>query len=82
MPTSKLEEYLKNQNTRQFSNQTFSDFRQDLLDYANTFYKDNQVEFFDFSFPTKIFVIVTNVKQPKSSKRNCHQFRAVYCIKF
>mgnify|MGYP001447099736 CR=1 FL=1 len=49
MPTSKLEEYLKNQNTRQFSNQTFSDFRQDLLDYANTFYKDNILDFSEVS---------------------------------
>jgi len=49
MPISKLEEYLKNQNTRQFSNQTFSDFRQDLLEYANTYYKDNILDFSEVS---------------------------------
>jgi|11_taG_2_1085331.scaffolds.fasta_scaffold02986_2 hypothetical protein len=49
MPISKLENYLKNQNNKQFSNQTFVDFREDLLQYANLFYKDNIVDFSEVS---------------------------------
>ena len=49
MPISQLENYLKNQNTKQFSSQTFSDFRQELLDYANLYYKDNIVDFSEVS---------------------------------
>ena len=49
MPANKLEEYLKNQRKRQFSNQTFNDFRQELLEYANTFYKDNILDFSEVS---------------------------------
>ena len=49
MPTSKLENYLKNQNDKQFSNQSFSDFRQELLQYANLYYKDNIVDFSEVS---------------------------------
>ena len=41
MSTSRLESYLKNQDVKQFSSQTFADFRSDLLNYANTYYKDN-----------------------------------------
>ena len=49
MPVSKLENYLKNNNSKQFSNQTFADFRQDLLEYANLYYKDNIVDFSEVS---------------------------------
>ena len=49
MPISKIENYLKNKSSKQFSNQTFNDFRQDLLDYANLFYKDNIVDFSEVS---------------------------------
>jgi len=49
MPISQLENYLKNQNTKQFSSQTFSDFRQELLEYANLYYKDNIVDFSEVS---------------------------------
>ena len=37
MPISELENYLENKNNKRFVNQTFTDFRQDLLKYANTF---------------------------------------------
>lgn len=49
MPVSQLESYLKNQNNKQFSSQTFSDFRQELLEYANLYYKDNIVDFSEVS---------------------------------
>lgn len=49
MPTSKLESYLKNQDVKQFSSQTFTDFRSDLLNYANTYYKDNILDFSEVS---------------------------------
>lgn len=49
MPISELENYLTNNNQKQFSNQTFSDFRQELLQYANYFYKDNIVDFSEVS---------------------------------
>ena len=49
MPTSKLENYLKNQTDKQFSNQSFSDFRQELLQHANLYYKDNIVDFSEVS---------------------------------
>jgi len=49
MPVSQLESYLRNQNNRQFSSQTFSDFRQELLEYANLYYKDNIVDFSEVS---------------------------------
>lgn len=49
MPVSQLESYLKNQNSKQFSSQTFSDFRQELLEYANLYYKDNIVDFSEVS---------------------------------
>ena len=49
MPISELENYFKNKNDKQFSNQTFNDFRQELLEYANTFYKDNIVDFSEVS---------------------------------
>lgn len=49
MPTSSFENYLANNNTRQFSSQTFSDFRSELLQYANSFYKDQIVDFSEVS---------------------------------
>ena len=49
MATSELENYLKNQNKKQFSSQTFTDFRQELLQYANSFYKDSIVDFSEVS---------------------------------
>ena len=49
MPISELENYLENKNNKRFINQTFTDFRQDLLKYANTFYKDNIVDFSEVS---------------------------------
>ena len=49
MPVSQIESYLRNQNNRQFSSQTFSDFRQELLEYANLYYKDNIVDFSEVS---------------------------------
>jgi hypothetical protein len=49
MPSSQFENYLKNNNTKQFSSQTFSDFRNELLQYANTFYKDQIVDFSEVS---------------------------------
>ena len=49
MPTSKFENYLKNSNRKQFSSQTFGDFRNELLQYANTFYKDQIVDFSEVS---------------------------------
>lgn len=49
MPISELENYLTNNNQKQFSNQTFADFRQELLQYANYFYKDNIVDFSEVS---------------------------------
>ena len=49
MPVSELENYLENKKSKRFINQTFTDFRQDLLKYANTFYKDNIVDFSEVS---------------------------------
>ena len=49
MAISQLENYLKNQNNKQFSSQTFSDFRQELLQHANLYYKDNIVDFSEVS---------------------------------
>jgi hypothetical protein len=49
MPSSQFENYLKNNNTKQFSSQTFSDFRSELLQYANTFYKDQILDFSEVS---------------------------------
>ena len=49
MPASSFENYLTNNNTRQFSSQTFSDFRSELLQYANSFYKDQIVDFSEVS---------------------------------
>ena len=49
MPISELEKYLENKTSKRFINQTFTDFRQDLLKYANTFYKDNIVDFSEVS---------------------------------
>ena len=49
MPLSKFESYLKNEKQNQFSNQTFTDFRNELLQYANTFYKDQIVDFSEAS---------------------------------
>jgi len=40
---------LENQRKKQFINQTFSDFRQELLQYANTFYRENIVDFSEVS---------------------------------
>ena len=49
MPSSQFENYLKNNNTKQFSSQTFTDFRNELLQYASTFYKDQIVDFSEVS---------------------------------
>ena len=49
MALSKLENYLTNQNDKQFSNENFTDFRQELLQYANLYYKDNIVDFSEVS---------------------------------
>ena len=49
MPSSQFENYLKNDNTKQFSSQTFTDFRNELLQYASTFYKDQIVDFSEVS---------------------------------
>ena len=49
MPVSTQEDYLTNENQKQFSNQTFSDFRAELLQYANSFYKNQIVDFSETS---------------------------------
>ncbi len=49
MPSSQFEKYLKNESVKQFSSQTFTDFRSELLQYANTFYKDQIVDFSEVS---------------------------------
>ena len=49
MPVSEIENYLENNNNKRFVNQTFTDFRSDLLKYANTFYKDNIIDFSEVS---------------------------------
>lgn len=49
MALSKLENYLTNQNEKQFSNENFTDFRSELLQYANLYYKDNIVDFSEVS---------------------------------
>lgn len=49
MPISEINNYLLNDKPKQFSNKTFSDFRQELLQYANTFYKDQIVDFSEAS---------------------------------
>jgi hypothetical protein len=49
MPISELENYLINKNNKQFSNQTFEDFRTELLQYANSFYKDQILDFSEVS---------------------------------
>jgi hypothetical protein len=49
MALSKLENYLTNQNNKQFSNENFTDFRNELLQYANLYYKDNIVDFSEVS---------------------------------
>lgn len=49
MPSSQFENYLKNEKVNQFSSQTFTDFRNELLQYANTFYKDQIVDFSEVS---------------------------------
>ena len=49
MALSKLENYLTNQNEKQFSNENFTDFRRELLQYANLYYKDNIVDFSEVS---------------------------------
>ena len=49
MPISEINNYLLNDKPKQFSNKTFEDFRQELLQYANTFYKDQIVDFSEAS---------------------------------
>ena len=49
MPSSQFENYLKNENVKQFSSQTFTDFRNELLQYANAHYKDQIVDFSEVS---------------------------------
>ena len=49
MPASELEKYLENKRKNQFTNQTFTDFRSELLQYANSFYKDSIVDFSEVS---------------------------------
>jgi hypothetical protein len=49
MPNSNFENYLKNDSKNQFSNQTFGDFRAELLQYANSFYKNQIVDFSETS---------------------------------
>jgi hypothetical protein len=49
MPSSKIEKYLKNNRKSQFTNKTYSDFRNDLLGYANEFYENNIVDFSESS---------------------------------
>jgi hypothetical protein len=48
--SSKLEKYLANNNRNKvFVNKTFSDFRKDLLRYANEFYSENILDFSETS---------------------------------
>lgn len=49
MAISELENYLENSNKSQFTNQDFRDFRVELLQYANSFYKDKILDFSEAS---------------------------------
>lgn len=49
MPSTELQKYLKNLNKKQFTNRTFEDFREELLQYANDFYRDQIVDFSEAS---------------------------------
>ena len=49
MAISELENYLENNNKSQFTNQGFRDFRVELLQYANSFYKDKILDFSEVS---------------------------------
>lgn len=50
MSSNKLQKYLENKNkNRTFSNKTFNDFRQDLLEYANEFYSEQIIDFTETS---------------------------------
>jgi len=49
MPTSELENYLENKRKDRFINKTFVDFRNELLKYANSFYKDKILDFSEVS---------------------------------
>ena len=49
MPSTDLQKYLKNLNKKQFTNRTFEDFREELLQYANDFYRDQIVDFSEAS---------------------------------
>ena len=48
--SSKLQKYLVNNNKEKvFTNKTFSEFRNDLLKYANEFYSENIIDFSETS---------------------------------
>jgi len=44
-----LEKYLENLDKKKFSSKTFSEFREELLDHANLYYKDNILDFSEAS---------------------------------
>jgi hypothetical protein len=49
MSNNKIQKYLKNKSKKQFSNKTYLDFREDLLNYAREFYSDNILDFSETS---------------------------------
>jgi hypothetical protein len=49
MPNSSFENYLMNDNKKQFSSRSFDDFRGELLQYANSFYRNQIVDFSEAS---------------------------------
>jgi hypothetical protein len=49
MSNNKIQKYLKNKSKKQFTNKTYLDFREDLLNYAREFYSDNILDFSETS---------------------------------
>jgi len=49
MQNNKIQKYLKNKSKNQFTNKTYLDFREDLLNYAREFYSDNILDFSETS---------------------------------
>ena len=49
MSENKIQKFLKNKNKKQFTNKTYLDFRDDLLNYAREFYSDNILDFSETS---------------------------------
>ena len=47
--TNKLQEYLENKSKSQFTNKSYNDFRQDLLNYAKEHYSENILDFSEVS---------------------------------